>query len=58
MFQSTNHKTIGKQWENHRKMEIYPLVMTKSLLLKITIEIVENPIQDVDVPQLCLITRG
>ena len=34
-------------------MEVYPLVMTNSLLLNMTIEIVDLPIENGDFPQLC-----
>ena len=36
---------------------VYPLVMSKQLL-KMAIEIVDLPIENVDFPQLCQFTRG
>ena len=43
----------GRLWTGRLDLMIYPLVMTNSLLLNMTIEIVDFPIQNGDFPQLC-----
>ena len=37
---------MAKPRENHRKMEVYPLVMTNSLLWKMAIERVDFPMEN------------
>ena len=41
-----NRKTMGKPWENHRKMGVYPLVMSTVCYWKSPIKIVDFPIEN------------